>query len=639
MKTIKIKMGINGELTVQGLEVINQYTFYDGLVDVYVPSSMLATTSTCGLSFTNIERDGSVRTETRPLLFVKSGVYLSNDSVEYTLYEIKIPKILTMYSGNQTFAVYVETLDEDNTTIVSRTTSANYTYYVATSGDVSDSEDADDLSKLISEVNVLLSTKQDKEDSNISVKLAEGGTTSNVVDALNSLGGRTYSLEEKVENHEERITTNESDIESNDQDIENLQGRTSTLENTTANHTKDITGLDERISKVESEISSYFHFLGSFVYEHSGEPTTEELDAFVYKKESMKHVGDSILAISTHGEQDTLYMCIWTTEWLITQIEGIQRADNENYGVVKGNDRVSIVGGSISNINVFYGGEAIPLDTFYKNYISITDSLTSSLTQEIERAKVKEEELVAKDKELQANIDDVETTIRNEYKSEDKVLQTQIDTKASLNDLYDYALPRAFNDVNYINYENSTISCESVESKVLNSYATGQTDIGVFTLENTEYYYQLSRRNNIMVRLPYYNYAANSGTVKITLNVYINSKVEGKTETTQLCSYTQDVAIVNDNDMHTIEIDTTLNSLGNNVVNVEKGHYYTYEIFITNNNSETFLLAFVNNSLYTSTVQFTVAQDPIVNLNFIDVVDETLILEKQGSVEDETLYL
>lgn len=639
MKTIKIKMGINGELTVQGLEVINQYTFYDGLVDVYVPSSMLATTSTCGLSFSNIDRGGSIHTETRPLLFVKSGVYLSNDSVEYTLYEIKIPKILTMYSGNQTFAVYVETLDEDSATIVSRTTSANYTYYVSTSGDVSDAEDADDLSKLISKVNGLLITKQDKEDSNISVKLAEGGTTSNVVDALNSLGGRTYSLEEKVENHEERITTNESDIESNDQDIENLQGRTSTLENTTANHTKDITGLDERISKVESEISSYFHFLGSLVYEHSGEPTTEELDAFVYKKESMKHVGDSILAISTHGEQDTLYMCIWTTEWLITQIEGIQRADNENYGVVKGNDRVSIVGGSISNINVFYGGEAIPLDTFYKNYISITDSLTSSLTQEIERAKVKEEELVAKDKELQANIDDVETTIRNEYKSEDKVLQTQIDTKASLNDLYDYALPRAFNDVNYINYENSTISGESVESKVLNSYATGQTDIGVFTLENTEYYYQLSRRNNIMVRLPYYNYAANSGTVKITLNVYINSKVEGKTETTQLCSYTQDVAIVNDNDMHTIEIDTTLNSLGNNVVNVEKGHYYTYEIFITNNNSETFLLVFVNNSLYTSTVQFTVAQDPIVNLNFIDVVDETLIFEKQGSVEDETLYL
>ena len=639
MKTIKIKMGINGELTVQGLEAINQYTFYDGLVDVYVPSSMLATTSTCGLSFSNIDRGGSIHTETRPLLFVKSGVYLSNDSVEYTLYEIKIPKILTMYSGNQTFAVYVETLDEDSTTIVSRTTSANYTYYVATSGDVSDAEDADDLSKLISEVNKLLSTKQDKEDSNISVKLAEGGTTSNVVDALNSLGGRTYSLEEKVENHEERITTNESDIESNDRDIENLQGRTSTLENTTSNHTKDITGLDERISKVESEISSYFHFLGSFVYEHSGEPTTEELDAFVYKKESMKHVGDSILAISTYGEQDTLYMCIWTTEWLITQIEGIQRADNENYGVVKGNDRVSIIGGSISNINVFYGGEAIPLDTFYKNYISITDSLTSNLTQEIERAKGKEEELVAKDKELQANIDDVETTIRNEYKAEDKVLQTQIDTKASLNDLYDYALPRAFNDVNYINYENSTISGESVESKVLNSYATGQTDIGVFTLENTEYYYQLSRRNNIMVRLPYYNYAANSGTVKITLNVYINSKVEGKTETTQLCSYTQDVAIVNDNDMHTIEIDTTLNSLGNNVVNVEKGHYYTYEIFITNNNSETFLLVFVNNNLYTSTVQFTVAQDPIVNLNFIDVVDETLILEKQGSVEDETLYL
>ena len=639
MKTIKIKMGINGELSVQGLESINQYTFYDGLVDVYVPSSILATTSTCGLSFSNIDRDGSIHTETRPLLFVKSGVYLNNDSVEYTLYEIKIPKILTMYSGNQTFAVYVETLDETGATIVSRTTSSNYTYYVATSGDVSDAEEANDLSQLISKVNELLDTKQDKEDSNISVKLAEGGTTSNVVNALNSLGGRTYSLEETSKDHEERITTNETNIESNDQDIENLQGRTSTLENTTTNHTKDITGLDERISKVESEISSYFHFLGSFTYEHSGEPTTEELDSFVYKKESMKHIGDSILAISTYGEQDTLYMCIWTTEWLITQVEGIQRADNENYGVLKGNDKVSIVGGVVSSINVIYNGEAISIDKFYSNYVNTINSLSSSLTQEIERAKAKEEELVAKDKELQTNIDNVETTIRSEYKASDKELQTQIDTKASLNDLYDYALPRAFNDVNYINYSDSTIGTENVESTRLNSYATGQTDIGTFTLENNEYYYQLSRRNNIMVRLPYYNYTATSGTVKITLNVYINSVVEGGIKSTQLCSYTQDVAITNDNDMHTIEIDTTLNSLGNDAINVEKGNYYTYELFITNNTSETFLLVFANNVLYTSTVQFTVAQDPIVNLNFIDVVDEVLILEKQGSVEDETLYL
>ena len=639
MKTIKIKMGINGELSVQGLESINQYTFYDGLVDVYVPSSILATTSTCGLSFSNIDRDGSIHTETRPLLFVKSGVYLNNDSVDYTLYEIKIPKILTMYSGNQTFAVYVETLDETGATIVSRTTSSNYTYYVATSGDVSDAEEASDLSQLISKVNELLDTKQDKEDSNISVKLAEGGTTSNVVNALNSLGGRTYSLEETSKDHEERITTNETNIESNDQDIENLQGRTSTLENTTTNHAKDITGLDERISKVESEISSHFHFLGSFTYEHSGEPTIEELDSFVYKKESMKHVGDSILAISTYGEQDTLYMCIWTTEWLITQIEGIQRADNENYGVLKGNERVSIVGGAISSINAIYNGNTISLDQFYKEYVNMTASVYTGLLQEVDRAKAKEEELVAKDKELQTNIDNVDATLRSEYKASDKELQTQIDTKASLNDLYDYALPRAFNDVYYINYSNSTICENLTESKVINSYATGQTDIGTFTLENTEYYYQLSRRNNIMVRLPYYNYATNSGTIKITLNVYANANTGEQVETVQLCSYTQDVAIVNDNDMHTIEIDTTLNSLGNKVIEMGKGYYYTYELFITNNNSETFLLAFVNNDLYTSTVQFTVAQDPIVNLNFIDVVDEVLILEKQGSVEDETLYL
>lgn len=637
MKTIKIKMGINGELSVSGLENINQYTFYDGLVDVYVPSSILATTSTCGLSFSNIDRDGSIHTETRPLLFVKSGVYLNNDSVEYTLYEIKIPKILTMYSGNQTFAVYVETLGEDNSTIVSRTTSANHTYYVSTSGDVSDAEEASDLSQLISKVNELLDTKQDKEDSNISVKLAEVGTTSNVVNALNSLGGRTYSLEEVSKDHEERISKNEENIASNKSEIVDLKERVDIAEGDIIYYAKDLSDLEDRVIKVEKEISSYFHFLGSFTYEHSGEPTTEELDAFVYQKESIKHVGDSILAISTYGEQDTLYMCIWTTEWLITQIEGIQRADNENYGVLKGNERVSIVGGTISNINVFYSGQVISLDEFYKNYVNMTTSLYTSLLQEMDRAKAKEEELVAKDKELQTNIDNVDTTLRSEYKASDKALQTQIDTKASLNDLYDYALPRAFNDVYYINYSDSTIGEELIESNKLNSYVTGQTDVGVFTLKNTEYYYQLSRRNHIMVRLPYYNYATNSGTVKITLNVYAN---RGEyIDTLQLCSYTQDVSIANDNDMHAIEIDTTLNLLGYDAIEMEKGYYYTYEIFITNNNSETFLLAFVNNDLYTSTVQFTVAQDPIVNLNFIDVVDEVLILEKQGSVEDETLYL
>ena len=639
MKTIKIKLGANGELTCQGLENLNQYTFYDGLIDVYVPNSMIASTSICGLSFTNIDSIGEEHSQTRPLLFVKSNAYWNNENIEYSLYEIKVPKVLTMYSGKQAFNVYIETLSDDRTQVVSRTTSAIYEYNVNKSSESSDTEESSDISQLIARINGVIDEKQDKEDNNISVKLAEGGTTNNVVTALNSLGGRTYSLEETSKDHEERITTNENGIESNDQDIENLQGRTSTLENTTANQGADIANIYYKLSKIESGFAAYFHFLGSFTYEHEGEPTTKELDDFASTKESEKHIGDSVFAISTYGDTDALYICVWTDTWTIAQVEGIQRADNENFGIIKGNDRVSIVGGSVQDINLMYEGKTISIDAFYNDYILAVNTLSNKITSEAERAQKVEETLHEKDEGLQINIDSVEATLRNEYKAGDNALQTQISGKASLTDLYDYALPRSFNDVYYIDYKNSTISGTLSESSLLNSYATGQTDVGLFTLYNTDYYYQLSRKNSLMVKLYYYNYATNSGTLKITLNVYHNTKKDDTTITTQLCSYTKEFEVANDNDVHSIELSTTMSSLENEIVEVCAGDNFTFELFITNNTSETFLLALTNNKLYTSVVQYTCAQNPVVEKAYFDVIDEVLVFEKQGSVEVEILYL
>lgn len=627
MKRIYFKLDTNGNIVATNIEEITQYTFQEDLLQVYVPKDIVENdTYSVGVIFNSTSSEGVMSSEAYLVPYVKEQV---SEGVEYYLHSRLLPKRATLYSGKQKLAFNINYLNSDSK-VISRLTSQAYEYNVIESDyelDVEEISDKDILESEIEEVKQSLDLKQDKVDTSIQVETSDTDTTmiNDVATALNTLNQKHKDNLDKINTNAKDIKTNKANIESNDSDISALQGRA--------------TNLETEVENIKTQISSYFHFIGSFEYNYKGEPKDKDIENYVLEieKHGTKHIGDCVLAISTYGEQDTLYICIYTgSEWAKQETAYIQRADNDNYGVVKGTERVSIASGLIQSLFVNYNDKWINIDAFYNDFVTHNNEIAEDLQAldtritTIEKVSIPNEisNRITGDNELDSRIT-----------KEVKTLETSIASKITYNDMVDYALPRSFNDTYYIDYDNDLVSEELKDTSKLESYASGQTDLGTFTLINDKYYYQLSRRNNIMARLHYYNYATNSGTLKITFNAYHHHIENGKEVVTQLCSYTQDLVIVDDNNIHTIEIDATLNSLESNVISVVMGDYFTYEIFITNNTSETFVLAFFNNKAYTSTIQYTCAQDPIVNLNFIDVVDETLIFEKQGSVEDETLYL
>ncbi len=639
MKRIYFKLDTDGKIIANNLEPLTQYTFQEDILQVYVPKELVENQNyTIGVIFNSIASNGSMEVQSYLIPYVREQ---ESEGVSYMLHSRLLPKRATLYSGSQKLAFNVNFMNEDNTKCVSRITSQTFAYKVIESDyeeEVEEISDKDLLESRIAKLESNYDLKQDKVDTTIKVDKDDDKVTfiNDVAEAFNTLNDKHKSNLSKIEENASAISKNASAIETNATNI----GINATNIETNAGEIKNI----------KAQMGSYFHFLGSYEYTHSGEPTTDELDNYVSGHHDEKHIGDCVLAISTFGDQDTIYICIVTGEdktWSIQQTSYIQKADNENFGVVKGNEtegRVSINGGQIDNVRVHYNDKWIPIDTFYNDFVVENNLRIDEI--KLNASDIKTINEVTIPNEINARTQG-DNNLDSRITTEVEALNKSIATKTSYQDMYDYALPRSFNDVNYFDFENEVISEElSNTTKLVDMNAsTHQVDIGTFLLDNTKYYYQLSRRNNIMARLHYYNYSTNSGTLKITMNAYHHTFVENKDTlekkevVTQLCSYTQDFEVYNDNTIHCIEIDNTLNSLESNVISVSSNDYFTYDLFITNSASKDFILSFIDNSTYTSTLQYTCAQDPIVNLNFIDVVDEVLIFEKQGSVEDETLYL
>lgn len=625
MKRIYFKLDTNGNISSTNIEEITQYTFQEDLLQVYIPKEIVELDKySVGVIFSSTDDTGVLSNQAYVIPYVKEQL---SDGTEYYLHSRLLPKRATLYSGKQKLAFNINYLNSSGE-VYSRITSQAYEYNVIASDvelDVEEISDKDIIESEIQELTQALETKQDKVDTDISVETSdEDGTIINKVStALNALNQKHKDNLEKINTNIENISKNKKEIENNDSDIETLQGRATSLETDVAN--------------IKAQISSYFHFIGSFEYSYVGEPTDNDLNNYVLSKHSSLHIGDCVLAISTYGEQDTLYICIWTSDgWAKQETAYIQRADNSNYGVVKGNERVSIASGLIQSLFVNYNNTWINIDTFYNDFINANNDRIEDISKLDTRVKTIEK--VSIPNEIQNRItgdNELDGRITKEVKS----LETSIATKINFNDMVDYALPRNFNDVYYFDYDNSLISEELVNSTKLASYGTGQTEVGTFTLVNDKYYYQLSRRNTLAIRLYYYNSTNLGDTLRITLNAYHNTTNNGVVKKTQLCSYTQDIVVYNDSSIHSLDIDTTLNALGSNVVDVSKGDYFTYELFITNTTDNTFVLIFMNNTTYTSTLQYTCVQTPIANLNYTEVIDEILIFEKHGSVENKTLYL
>lgn len=543
MKSIKIKLDANRTLDAKGLDNINQYTFQDGVIDLYVKSDLIIENKTdISMVFKSTKSDGIHEYTTKHFYLVKANAQWYNESNDYTLYEMRMPKIFTLYSGTQCFSVVVDTIE--NGKIVSRLTTADYEYEVKPSGDgESETIDPSDVEDLQSQINSLESKKQDKTDENINVKDGVGGTYHTVVGSLNTLS--------------DRVDTNVSDI---------------------ATRKKETDDLTKRVSDLESKIVQTFHFIGSLESDNS--PNESELNDYVKSHHETLHNGDSVLWVMPSA----IYLCIYANGWTWNEITGLGKASNDRYGVVKGNSTLNASGiavelsnGEFKDIRVKIGNGDYALDTWL-----------NKLTTEVE--DIEKGNIIVKESQ-KATYDSSNNNIVETYMTKND--------GATKSFVYDYALPKTFNDIYYVNYNNMTIG-SSYGGTLENSYAQGQSVIARLTFTNGIYEYKLSRRNNVSLRLYYscLNVLSKEVKMQITMNVFYKDNAR------QLATCSVDLPVV-DTNIHSLDITTPLSMLGDDIVRVVENDNLIIQLIINNDYSQPIGLCFYSNETYLPNFQFT----------------------------------
>ena len=295
MKTIKIILNDDGSvLSLSCGFQLNQYSYNDTLLNVYVPSNILENqTDLENVDYSNNVVMGMYYTLANGsqkvgnpyyFTFVKDNVVIDNKL--YTLYERKMPKEFTLYYGTQTYCINVVAL---KTTIVNNVatnevvgniTSNNFELNIVRAINMVDDgiEEDTDMSTLIANVNSLLSQitlKQDKSDVLIQVSIANGSNvkTSVVREAFNVLNQRV------AENYT-NVTTN----------------------------TGDITQLKQDVIDINNQLLTSFRYCGS--YTSPNPPTNTNLNNLMSSWGLTARNGDVIIWTRTiSGGTDKSYTC------------------------------------------------------------------------------------------------------------------------------------------------------------------------------------------------------------------------------------------------------------------------------------------------------------------------------------------
>jgi hypothetical protein len=496
MKTLKIYLNEDGSIRDYTQDfVINQYSFQDSLINVYVPTSILDLRNTnttiededtgaiiqtingtdvqMGLIYTN--SNGTTRVGDGYLFnFVKSNIIVNN--VNYTLFERLMPKEFSLYAGENSYALNVVNVRTINTTLNGETTSESFTtslitsatyhlYITASANFDTTTEETTDLENLQAQVNGIaddLSNKQDKEDSSINVYTdsTHTQTTHNVVEGLNDLNTR--------------VATNESDL--------------TTLKPQVQTNTEDIATL-------KNQIICDAIYVGTITA--NTEPNATALTNFVVSEGFELKSGDVVIWIyQISGATDKSYKCMYgASGWGWYEIPPIESASNGTKGLVAGtwgvdnyDTLVDIVDGKIRHIYVKKYNSAV-----YDEIATITTSLEERITNIINgTTSVGSATYATYDSSEKNNV--VKTAINDKFTTPSQVESA----------IQDYALPKVFNDVYFFDFTNSELISDSSDLGVSNSLTLDLTNVetvqAVFTqaISNP---YTISARNNFNAQI------------------------------------------------------------------------------------------------------------------------------------------
>ena len=303
MNTVKIYLQESGQIA----ELKKDFNIYQGqyqskLLNVYVPTSIVATKCDVKIGIKHLDRSGAIKQSRNfAMRYVKDVTY---NGVDYALFERLLPKEFTMYVGTdqnkpRLIINVVDITDEAEPTVLSVITCQECDLDVMPSANLYNDETVDPtaLEEINAELNVLnqeMAQKQDKEDI-----LLE--TTSKTV-----VGG---------------INENKGNIDTNTTNI--------------ASNSEQIAGLRNDIADLTARVESGENYIGQM--EGEDMPTSAQLNQFV--EDTVVRavtVGDVVIFVLDSDPKRNYKFTYYQSGWAGYELTTVSKADNNIYGLLKG---------------------------------------------------------------------------------------------------------------------------------------------------------------------------------------------------------------------------------------------------------------------------------------------------------------
>lgn len=589
MKTIKIILNDDGSvLSLSCGFQLNQYSYNDTLLNVYVPSNILENqTDLENVDYSNNVVMGMYYTLANGsqkvgnpyyFTFVKDNVVIDNKL--YTLYERKMPKEFTLYYGTQTYSINVVALKTTITNgvatneVVGNITSNNFELNIVRSMNMVDEgiEEDTDLSTLIANVNSLLANmllKQDKSDSLIQVSIANGSNvkTSVVREALNVLNQR-------VAENFTNVTTN----------------------------TGDITQLKQDVIDINNQLLTSFRYCGSYTSQNP--PTNTNLNNLMSSWGLTVRNGDVIIWTWTKSSAtDVSYTCRYNVNntWDTIEIPTVETASNTEMGLIQGNYDAdltpsdttpnilaSIVGGKIVDIYYKRGGIYHNLQVDFNGIVAIVNGLLSGT-----ETATKSQYATYDNSEYGSNNP---TPINQKYMTKSEGATKQFVT--------DYALPKTFNDVYRFDFTNNKLVSNSVNTSKTLATQLGSVDFGSYTIEKSSVLtFELSNKNTFACNF-YAMFDNNIDDVTFTMIIKANN--------TPIASTTSETIDFTGGTYKKVSINGDFALLGDSEITIDDSVTLSVELSANITTSATNNLTIYSNTTLPSAFTLNVASSTII---------------------------
>ena len=475
-----------------------------------------------------------VKSKSYYMRYLKDITY---QNVEYALYERKLPKEFTAYSGVGENApkmvinvVNVSTngLATINDIVCSQTCS--FEVLPSSILDRDESIQPSELETLTALVNELISAYNGKQDKNSN----DLNTTSKaIVGAINELKGQQ---------------------DTNTSNISTAQG--------------DISDLEGAVSYIEEHFATPETYIGQMTGDSL--PSDQDLTDFVEEETGNlpKNADVVIFVLQVSGGTDKNYKYVYSTSgWNGYEIPPMEKASNGTAGLVEGtynvgdtnNTLVDIVGGKIKEVYVNIQEEGTAVYMTLSQVIPVIVSWIRDVESGTEKVGY------ANKADMDGNGNDIASTY---------MTNTIGATKAYVKD---YALPRTFNDIYY--YTGNTASgdySKTNDSSLKHREVTlqlGYTSL-LTAVMTTDSVFQLSSKNSFENTF----YLKDSSLVvqpnEHTLYVRVETSVSqdnGITFTPINVEVSDLITFVNTTDLVKVQVGGTFDLLGENVLNIQEG--------------------------------------------------------------------